>query len=164
MIKIKDNVIEYIEDDKIIIEMFYMADEFVWVLYSKNIIVNNDCELYEEICKIMNNNYIFQDNIPCFKKKDMLVWLSDQYCDIDDIESVSRVNRLIIKRFNDSFLISVSNPFFEKNNINKSSYLVSFSPLFNGFYSRNIESGLTLQDDFCIMYQNLFDKKRCVLR
>lgn len=164
MINVNNEVIEYIVDDKIIIQMYYVGDEFVWILHSKNIVINNDSELYNELCNIMNNNYIFQDNIPSFKKFDMLVWLSDQYCDVDDIESINRVNRFIIKKLNDSFLISVSNPFCEENNINKNSYLVSFSPLFNGFYSRNLDSGLTLQDDFCMMYHNLLNMNKHVLK
>ena len=147
-----------------VLELKFVADEFVWILNTKEFIIDSDSGLfYEELCSIMNNNYVFGNNI-CFKDNDRLVWLSDGYCDIEDEDSLSRVNSLIIEKRNDSFLIKIYNPFLEENNINRSFYLVCFSPLNNGYFSKNISSGLSLQDDFCLMYQRLLSTKRHVLK
>ena len=41
------------------------------------------------------------------------------------------------------------------------SHVIGFSPLGNGKYTKNIESGLTLQDDFVIMvYQKLLKREK----
>ena len=145
------------------LEMKFISDEFVWLLNTDEIIIDYNIGMfYEELNAVMNNDYIFDGNIPCYKDKNKLVWLSDQYCDVSDEESLSRVNRLIIERKGSSFLIKIYNPFFEENNIKRSYYVISFSPLFNGYYSRNIESGLSLQDDFCLMYQNILECKKHV--
>lgn len=164
MININQNRVEVIIDNSVLIEMFYIADEFVWILNSKEIIVNKDNDFYDKLDSIMKNNYVFQNGIPSKKDDKMLVWLSDQYCNIEDEEELDKINRLIIKRKDNCFVISVFNPFFEKFNINKSSYMISFSPLFNGFYSRNVNSGISLQDDFCLLYQELLNKKERVLK
>ncbi len=164
MINVIDNKIEIIKDDEVLLEMYFIADEFIWVINACEFVIDKNDEVYYHIEKIMNNNYIFQDGIPSMKSNDILIWLSDQYCDIDDDEEINRVNRLIIKRENDSFRICVVNPYLEKNYIYKKNYIISFSPLFNGFYSRNIDSGLSLQDDFCVMYQNLLRRNMHVLK
>lgn len=163
MISIENDSV-FVSDGKFILEMKYIADEFVWMINNDSIII--DCSnsiLYDELCRIMNNNYFFQNNIPCYKDNNKLIWLSDQYCDIEDKDSLSRINRLMIERRDDKFYIKVYNPFFEKNNIKRLYYTIIFSPLFNGYYSKNIDSGLSLQDDFCLMYQRLLRSKKHVL-
>lgn len=163
MISIEGNSV-LINNDETILEMKFISDEFVWMMNSKEMIIDhNNLYFYEELFEIMNNNYTF-GNVHCYKDSDKLVWLSDQFCDLDDIDSLSRINRLIIDRLEDKFLIRIHNPFFEENNINKSYYVVSFSPLFNGYYSRNEKNGLSLQDEFCLMYQKLLRDKRHVLK
>lgn len=163
MVYINDEVV-FVKDNECVLEMKYVADEFVWIFNSKEMIIEKDSDFYDSISFIMDNNYIFQENIPSFKNKDLLIWLSDQYCDIEDEDSISRVNRLIIERNDDKFILRVYNPFFEKYNINKSFYMISFSPLFNGFYSRNLDSGLTLQDDFCLIYRSILNSNKHVFK
>ena len=42
-----------------------------------------------------------------------------------------------------------------------SSHVIAFSPLGNGKYTKNIESDLTLQDDFVMMvYQELLNREK----
>lgn len=163
MININDDIVEIKNNDLVLIEMFYLADEFIWILKSCDIVISNDDEFYFELEKIMNNNYTF-DNKYMFKNNELLIWLSDQYCDIDNEEEVNKINRLIIKKEEDRFVISVSNPYMESLNINGKNHVICFSPMGNGYYSRNLESGLSLQDDFCLMYQNLTNIKKHVLK
>ena len=163
MIDIEENSIFISNDDKVL-EMKFIYDEFVWIMNSREMVIDkNDLAFYEELHTIMNNNYVFGLDY-CYKDSNKLIWLSDQFCDFEDIDSLNRINRLIIDRLDDRFLIRIHNPFCENNNINKSYYVVSFSPLFNGYYSRNMESGISLQDDFCLMYQKLLRDKRHVLK
>lgn len=106
----------------------------------------------------MNNSYEFPHKYSK-KSEDELIWLSEQCYNIDDKDECDMVSRLIIKRINGEFYISYSNPFFEKYAIDREG-IVSFSPAGNGFLSKNIETGLTLQDDMIkIFYNTLYGKK-----
>lgn len=164
MISIEEDSV-FVSDKKNILEMKFIADEFVWILNSNEIIISSKDEIfYEELNNIMNNSYVFQDGIPSYKDNNKLIWLSDCYCDIEDKESLSRINRLVIERRYDYFLIKVYNPFFESVGIKKIYNVISFSPLFNGYYSGNINSGFSLQDDFCLMYQKILRCKKHVLK
>lgn len=160
MINVNGDRVEVFNNDDLVIEMFFIADEFVWIINSNNIVIDKDNEFYNYISRIMNNNYVFQSGIPSMKNDFVLVWLSDQYCDIENSDELDRINRLVIEKYEDYFIIRVVNPFLEKMNINRKNYMISFSPLFNGYFSRNVDSGLSLQDDFCIMYQNIRNKGR----
>ena len=160
MINVNGDRVEIFNNDDLVIEMFFIADEFVWIINSNNIVIDKDNEFYNYISRIMNNNYVFQSGIPSMKSDFVLVWLSDQYCDIENSDELDRINRLVIEKYEDYFIIRVVNPFLEKMNINRKNYMISFSPLFNGYFSKNVDSGLSLQDDFCIMYQNIRNKGR----
>lgn len=165
MIDVIDNKVQIISDDNILIEQFYIADEFVWLVNEKVTITKETNELfYEELDKIMSSNYEFQSNTPSSKTKNKIIWLSDQYCNTEDEEELSRVNKLIIEKQNDIFIIYVENPFLDKLNIKRNPYTIVFSPLGNGYYSKNIETSLTFQDDIAIMYQTLLHNKSRVLK
>ena len=99
--------------------------------------------------------YIFQKGGPSQKSENKLIWFSDQYCDLEDVDSVKIINRLVIEKLDDTFKISVSNPFLEELNIKKSIYIIAFSPLYNGYFTRNTKTNLTLQDDMATIYQKL---------
>ena len=95
---------------------------------------------FDELNEIMNNDYIFQKGVPSQKNKNKLIWFSDQYCDLEDEDSVKRINRLVIEKLEDTFRISVHNPFLEEMNIKKSIYIIAFSPLYNGYFTRNTKT------------------------
>lgn len=167
MIKKQVNTVQILdENENILLEQKYIADEFIWIIYNKQVIINkNENEtFYDELNKIMNNNYIFQKNIPSSKTKEKLIWLSDQYCDLEDEESLSKINRLIIQKINDKFIIKIENPYLEKNNLLKNINIISFSPSGNGYYTKNLDTGLTLQDDISLIYQNLINLKQRILQ
>ena len=159
MIRINNKIVELVNDnDELLLEQQYYADEFLWIIRTKEPIIlqrESNETFYDELCEIMNNEYIFQEGIPTIKTKDKLVWLSDQYCDISDEEALKRINRLVIERINDTFKISVYNPMLEELNVRKNINVIAFSPLFNGYFSRNTKTGLTLQDDMVMIYQKL---------
>lgn len=165
MINIIDNKVQIINEDNVLIEQFYIADEFVWLVNGIVTITKETNGLfYEELDTIMNSNYEFQSNTPSFKTKNKIIWLSDQYCDIEDEEELSKINRLIIEKQNNEFIIYVENPFLDKLNIKRNPYTIAFSPLGNGYYSKNIDTSLSFQDDIAIIYQTLLHNKSRVLK
>lgn len=159
MIRINDKIVELLnEQEELLLEQQYHCDEFLWIIRTnKPIVLERETNeiMYDKLDKIMSSNYIFQEGIPSQKTKNKLVWLSDQYCNLEDEDALKRINRLIIEKINDAFHISVHNPFLEELKINKNIYVIAFSPLFNGYFSRNQETGLTLQDDFAIMFNEI---------
>lgn len=163
MIRINDKIVELLnENDELILEQQFHADEFIWVVRSKEPIIlhrENNETFYDELSEIMNNDYTFQNGVPSLKTQNKLVWFSDQYCDLEDEDSIKRINRLVIEKIDDTFKISVSNPFLEELNIKKSIYIIAFSPLYNGYFTRNTKTNLTLQDDMATIYQKLLHER-----
>ena len=132
MIKINDKIVELInENGELVLEQQYHADEFIWVVRSKEPIIlqrEGNETFFDELNEIMNNDYIFQKGVPSQKNENKLIWFSDQYCDLEDEDSVKRINRLVIEKLEETFRISVHNPFLEEMNIKKSIYIIAFSP------------------------------------
>ena len=163
MIRINDKIVELLnENDELVLEQQFHADEFIWVVRSKEPIIlhrENNETFYDELSEIMNNDYTFQNGVPSLKTQNKLVWFSDQYCDLEDEDSVKRINRLVIEKIDDTFKISVSNPFLEELNVKKSIYIIAFSPLYNGYFTRNTKTNLTLQDDMATIYQKLLHER-----
>lgn len=159
MIRINDKIVELTnENGELVLEQQYHADEFIWVVRSKEPIIlqrEGNETFFDELNEIMNNDYIFQKGVPSQKSENKLIWFSDQYCDLEDEDSVKRINRLVIEKLEDAFRISVHNPFLEEMNIKKSIYIIAFSPLYNGYFTRNTKTNLTLQDDMATIYQKL---------
>lgn len=167
MIKIDNETIQILDEtEKIILEQKYLADEFIWILYDKEITLNREINeiFYDELNKIFENEYVFQENIPSKKTKNKIVWLSDQYCDIEDEYSLSKINRLIIEKKNNTFIIRIENPLLEKLKISKKINVIAFSPLYNGYFSRNKKTNSTFQDDIVMIYQKLMHNKTHVLK
>lgn len=163
MIRINDKIVELLnENNELVLEQQFHADEFIWVVRSKEPIIlhrENNETFYDELSEIMNNDYTFQSGVPSLKMQNKLVWFSDQYCDLEDEDSVKRINRLVIEKIDDTFKISVSNPFLEELNIKKSIYIIAFSPLYNGYFTRNTKTNLTLQDDMATIYQKILHER-----
>ena len=81
-----------------------------------------------------------------------------QFCEKTLKNECDFVSRLIIKYVNGEFCIYSSNPFFEKLGISNDR-IVSFSPAGNGFWSKNLQTGKTLQDDTIEMFYNTLKQK-----
>lgn len=79
----------------------------------------------------------------------------EQYCDIEDENSTNMVNRLIIEKTDNKIKLSYENPFFKKFNIRKCDNVIAFSPCGNGFYSKNINTGLSFQDDIIMTFYKI---------
>ena len=149
------------DSDLVDLELYFVPSFFLFVFPTNKLIVINpdDDEIfYHNLEWLMNNSYEFPHKYSK-KSEDELIWLSEQCYNIDDKDKCDVVSRLIIKRINGEFYISYSNPFFEKHAIDREG-IVSFSPAGNGFLSKNIETGLTLQDDMItVFYNTLYEKK-----
>lgn len=149
------------DSDSVDLELYFVPSFFLFVFPTNKLIVisqDDDEIFYHNLEWLMNNSYEFPHKYSK-KSEDELIWLSEQCYNIDDKDECDMVSRLIIKRINGEFYISYSNPFFEKYAIDREG-IVSFSPAGNGFLSKNIETGLTLQDDMIkIFYNTLYEKK-----
>ena len=111
-------------------------------------------ESFTDLSKGEPDYYVYNCSL---KDNDQLIWFSDQYCNLEDPNETKRINRLVIKREKDSFVITCVNPFMKENGIKNETAFVMFSPAGNGLYSRNKESGLTLQDDVVMMWRKTLE-------
>lgn len=143
-----------------LLELGFFADEFIFQFFTKTpitILEVDDMFLYYNLKNIMDNDYNFQNELSS-KKNNELIWFSDQYCNLDDKDETDRVNRLIIRNYDNKLVISFYNPYFEKNDINRSFAIVAFSPSFNGQFSMNVATGVPIQNDVVMAFQNIFNE------
>ena len=139
--------------DGMLLDMKFYADEFGIMFYHSPITILKDNSIFSKnLDWLMKQDYAFGHN---YSKKDAntLVWLSDQSCDLEDEESVKRVNQLIIEQKEDSFTLSVHNTFLEEIGVVQKPYFVFFSPAGNGYFSRNTKTGRFLQDEMILVFQ-----------
>lgn len=150
-----------IDNDKKLLETLRLGAEFVICLYTDEPIVitqQTDEYLNKNLKQIMQNEYVFGNNLS-YKKGNEIRWFSDQYCNMEDEEETNMVNRLILRDLEDQIQISYENPYLKKLGIKRSKNFIAFSPCGNGFYSKNVDSGLTFQDDIVQAFINTFRKK-----
>lgn len=152
------------EINEIIMYIDYFTDECVWYFNSdEKVIITEDNELFSLLKNIMSQQYIFSDDeiLKSFKDSNKLVWYSDCYYNPDDEWSRKSVSYLTIEYINNVFVLKCTKPLDEIMDKKAKSHVIAFSPLGNGKYTKNTESGLTLQDDFVTMiYQELLKKAK----
>ena len=158
------NEISIKNKDKLLMSFQYMADEFVCLFYSEEpVVINKELDevFYQGLMQIMSSDYRFSDNGLSIKSKDKLIWLSDQYGDLDDIDCTNKISRLVIEKNGDSFIMDSYKPYFINNNITRRPLINAFSPLGNGRYSINTSTGSTLQDDIVLnLYVPILDRAK----
>ena len=152
----KRGCLSFIKNDNPVMELSWFFDEFVWMVKSNEPIIitkETDEVFYKNLCDLMNNNYKFYlDSKFSFKEENKLQWLSDQYVNLEDMSETDKVNRLIIEKIEDSFLIYIHNPFLSRCGIKKKNYIICFSPLGNGHMVKNVDTGANLQDDIVDLF------------
>lgn len=159
---LKENNIYLIDNNKKIFETNHIGAEFVICIYTNEEIVitrNFDEHLYINLVQLMNNEYIFDNKGLSSKIDNEIKWFSDQYCNIDKEEETDMINRFVLKKIDDKIQITCENPYFKRNNIKKSQYVIAFSPNGNGFYSKNVNSGMSFQDDVILSFNNTLKKE-----
>ena len=162
-----DKTICFFDDEnKEIMYFDYSTDEcIIGINTSEKITISKDMELYSLLEDFMNQNYVFpKEELQNEKSDKKLTWYSDCYYNPDDKLSISSVSCLNIEKKEDCFEIWCTKKIDEILQIKTKRYVVAFSPCGNGNYSRNKETGLTLQDDFIkYIYHPLLNKNK-VLR
>lgn len=154
--------LELYEEDIKLLEIMFIGAELVWIIYTNEPIVipkDTDEYFYNNLNRIMENDYLFYNKLSS-KSENEIIWFADKYCDLSNSKETDFVNRLIIKKENDNYIISVTNPYFEKNNITRVYNAVSFSPAGNGVWSLNKETNATFQDDMVTLYRNTLLKQK----
>ena len=161
---IKDKEIYFYDDNNnLIMCLDYRIDDFVWYFNTNEVIkINEDMEIYSLIDEFMNEEYIFSDELlKSYKDKNKLIWYSDCYYNPDDEWSIASVSCINIVKKDSCFIIKCTKKLDEIIDRPHKTYGICFSPAGNGKYSKNLNTGLTLQDDFvtCI-YQPLLNKNK----
>jgi len=153
----------YDSENNEIMYIDHSTDDCIWYFQTESIInITEDMELYNLLNNFMNNSYVFNDEIlPNYKDSNKLIWYSDCYCNPDDEWSIASVSCLNIERNDNCFKIWCTKKIDEMIDRPYKNYGICFSPAGNGKYSKNLDTGLTLQDDFvnCI-YQPLLNKNK----
>ena len=150
-----------IENSKKKLETGQIGAEFGICIYTDSKITITkelDESLYFNLAKLLENKYIFNNNLS-YQEENKIVWLSDSYCDIDNKEETDKINRLIIEKDEDKIYISYLNPYLKELGITNKYALIAFSPCGNGFYSENLDTGLTFQDDVILTFKNVLENK-----
>ena len=161
---ISDKTIYFYDDQNCeIMYIDYSIDECIWFFHSKDIIsVPSDNDLYNILDNFMINTYEFKDDFfSNYKDNNKLIWYSDCYYNPDDEWSIASVSCLNIEKKDDCFKIWCTKKLDDIIDKPNQSYCISFSPLGNGRYSKNLNTGFTLQDEFItLIYQPLLDKNK----
>lgn len=158
---LENKKIYIIDNGQIVLQTGRVGAEFAIYLYTESpIIITKELDecLYTNLNQLLENEYVFASNGLSYKKDNKIVWFSDGYCDIEDEEEKSRVSRLIIENIDNQIKISYSNTFYEKHNIKRDA-IIAFSPAGNGFYSKNIDTGLSFQDDIIMAFYKTINRE-----
>lgn len=142
----------------------YSTDECAWYFHdSSEITITKDMELFGLLENIMRQQYRFNNDelLLNYKDNNKLVWYSDCYYNPDDEWSINNVSCLTINYLNGTFILKCIKPLNDIFGKIDCPNIIVFSPLGNGKYAKNINSGLTLQDDIVMMvYQELLKKEK----
>lgn len=160
---IKNKTIYFYENEEEIMYIDHSTDECIWFFNSSNIIkVEKGSELFDLLNNFMSNNYLFSnDELKNSKDETSLTWYSDCYYNPDDEWSLASVSCLHIKKEDDIILIWPTKKLDEMLERKNKTYGICFSPAGNGKYSKNINTGTFMQDDFItIVYQKLLERHK----
>ena len=150
-----DNEIMYID---------YPTDECIWYFNNSEVItITKDMELFELLKALMSQQYEIDKNeiLYSYKNNNKMIWYSDCYYNPDDEWSINSVSYLTIEYVNGVYKMKCTKPLDEIIDRKNKSHVIVFSPLGNGRYAKNIETGLTLQDDFVQqVYQKLLKNEK----
>ena len=154
----------FVNNDDEIMYIDYSTDECIWYFSSSDVVtITKDMDLFELLKDLMSQQYEFDNNevLTSYKDNNKLVWYSDCYYNPDDEWSINSVSYLTIDYEDGVFRIKCIKPLDEIIDRKNKSHVIGFSPLGNGRYAKNIETGLTLQDDFIKqVYQKLLKKEK----
>ena len=142
----------------------YSTDECIWYFDNSNVItITKDMNLFELLKSIMSQQYKFNEAeiLKSYKSNNKLIWYCDCHFNPDDEWSRNSVSYLTIEYIDGVFKLKCTKPLDNIIDRKEKSHVIAFSPLGNGKYTKNIESGLTFQDDFVIMvYQELLKREK----
>lgn len=154
--------ISFYENECELFNFNFIGDEFVLVMNTNKIIeIDENEELYELLNRLFAQNYDFGENfLNDRKSNNELVWHSDCYYNPNDDLSLNSISCLYITFDSKKYNIWCERPIDKILGKTKSNYCICFSTMGNGRYSRNIETGLSLQDDFVLyVYYKLKNSK-----
>ena len=95
------------KDDELYLTLNFLADEFVCIINKNEPLIieeNDNIIFFNKIKEFMSNNYIFADKFS-IKTDDKLVWLSDQYGNLEDEYETDKISRLVIEKKDNQFIL-----------------------------------------------------------
>ena len=154
---VEGNRVSFYDGDTNFMYIEPMADELVWWFENSDThTITSDMKIYPLLVNIMSNEYAFYNDIFDNHKKDNeLVWYSDAYCNPDREFEVKSISYMEIKFIDDVFKIRAYKPLDEIYYRSNKFHGIVFSTGGNGRVTKNINTGLTFQDDIKI---NIYDK------
>lgn len=154
----------YDDSNNEIMYIDYPTDECIWYFYNSEVItITKDMDLFELLRNIISQQYDFNNNevLKSYKKNNKLVWYSDCYYNPDDEWSRNSVSYLTIEYVNGVYKMKCTKSLDQIIDRKNKSHVIVFSPLGNGRYAKNIETGMTLQDDVVQqVYQKLLKNEK----
>lgn len=156
--------VSFLDDDEMeLMYIDYPTDECIWFFNSSDeIAVGEEDEIYYFLDYLMNQHYTFDEGLLRNQKNDNeLIWYSDCYYDLNNKWSINNVSYLTIIKDNNSFKLKCTKPLYDTVKRVKETHCICFSPMGNGRYAKNMETGMTLQDDFVMnIYRQLLNKDK----
>lgn len=131
----------------------FIDDDFAVILFADSLTIAkaDDEEFYNQFSKLFDNKYIFRDKYS-FSKDNIISWVSDEYTgQKDDIDSH---NILTMIRGKNYIYFDCKNKDMEAKGRRNQMPIIYFSPLGGGRYSRNVNTGYSLQDDIIEAFNN----------
>ena len=150
----------------IISKLYFIPSYFIWE-FSSDISKNNPIILskddneffYKNLEWLMKQEYLFPHKYS-IKLQNKLIWLSEHCFDLEDEYERDITSRLIIEKMENFFVIYFSKPFIEKNNLPNNGASISFAPAGNGYLTKNIITGTSLQDDIINLFYHTLNNKK----
>jgi len=162
----KINIIN--EHGVIVSKLYFIPSYFIWefsslVFPDKPIVLSqeeNDV-FYNNIKWLMCQSYSFPHEYS-LKLDDKLIWLSEHCFDLDNKLERDVTPRLIIEKKEDNFIIYFNKPFLDEQKLQYNGAMISFAPAGNGYFTKNLVTQGSLQDDFVKVFQYTLKNKKIV--
>ena len=149
----------------ILLEFGFFADEFVCDFFAKHITIPKeiDSNFFETFQNLFKQHYQFSHTYS-YQDQHKIVWLSDQYGNLENSEEVSRISRMILEIGEDDLTFSFQTPFLDQEGYPYSQGMVALSPAGNGSWSKNQDTGKSFQTEFIESFWSILQGKTKQMR
>ena len=157
----KNQLLVVSNEGKVELEFSFFADEFCLFFHTPHVVIKKEENesFYSSFETLLNQSYQFSHPYS-YQDENTLVWLSDVSGDLEDPEEADRISRMILHREGDTLSFTLQRPFLEKIGVPVRDGAVAFSPAGNGCYTKNKETGKTLQNEMIECFWNCLESNK----